>query len=69
MAFVQEPTTAESPTMPSAAIRCVPGARVQPIAQIAAALASLATVDAVGRSARPDHSLENHRRVAPPGSA
>jgi hypothetical protein len=42
---------------------------VQPIAQIAAALALLATVDPVGRSARPDHSLENHRRLAPPGSA
>lgn len=40
-AFVQEPATAESPAMPSAAIRCVPGAVVQPIAEIARSLASL----------------------------
>src|SRR5204863_8179929 len=67
MTFVQEPTTAESPTMPSAAIRCVPGARVEPIAQIAAALAALA-IDAVAPRPRADQSLDGHRRVAPPGS-
>jgi two-component system, chemotaxis family, protein-glutamate methylesterase/glutaminase len=40
-AIVQDPSTAESPTMPSAAIRCVPEARVEPIARIAAMLAEL----------------------------
>jgi two-component system chemotaxis response regulator CheB len=41
LALVQDPATAESPTMPSAAIRCVPEARVQSIAEIARTLASL----------------------------
>ena len=41
LALVQEPTTAESPAMPAAAIRCVPGARVLTIAEIASVLASL----------------------------
>jgi two-component system chemotaxis response regulator CheB len=39
--FVQDPATAESPAMPSAAIRCVPEATVQPIAEIARLLTSL----------------------------
>lgn len=72
MALVQEPTTAESPTMPSAAIRCVPSARVQPISQIAATLASLATTEAADRDARGprvDPSLDSPRRAAPPGTA
>lgn len=38
LAFVQEPVTAESPVMPSAALRCVPTARSLTIAQIAAEL-------------------------------
>ncbi|HEY4132139.1 MAG TPA: chemotaxis protein CheB [Gemmatimonadaceae bacterium] len=41
LAFVQLPQTAESPAMPSAAIRCVPEARIETIEQIAAALAML----------------------------
>ena len=41
LAFVQDPRTAESPTMPEAAIRCVPGARVLTIGQIADALGAL----------------------------
>ena len=41
LAFVQSPATAESPTMPSAAIRAVPSARVLTIQEIAAALAAL----------------------------
>lgn len=45
-AFVQDPRTAESPTMPSAAIRCVPEASVLPIAEIARSLASLETASA-----------------------
>lgn len=49
MAFVQQPATAESPTMPQAAIRCVPKARVQTIEEIAASLAALPAAPA-GRS-------------------
>ncbi|HVX40906.1 MAG TPA: chemotaxis protein CheB [Gemmatimonadaceae bacterium] len=41
LAFVQQPETAESPTMPAAAVRAVPLARVLTIAEIAKALASL----------------------------
>jgi two-component system chemotaxis response regulator CheB len=41
IAIVQDPTTAESPTMPSAAIRCVPEAKVQRIPDIVDTLASL----------------------------
>ena len=41
LAIVQDPTTAESPTMPAAAVRCVPAARLLTISQIAAALAAL----------------------------
>jgi two-component system chemotaxis response regulator CheB len=41
LAFVQMPATAESPTMPQAAINAVPEARVLTIAEIAAAIATL----------------------------
>ena len=41
LAFVQRPETAESPIMPTAAIRAVPKARVLTIPEIAAAVASL----------------------------
>ena len=41
LALVQLPSTAESPTMPAAALRSVPKARVLPIEQIAATLVSL----------------------------
>jgi two-component system, chemotaxis family, protein-glutamate methylesterase/glutaminase len=41
LAFVQRPDTAESATMPTAAIRAVPKARVLTIPEIAARLASL----------------------------
>jgi two-component system chemotaxis response regulator CheB len=41
LAFVQQPDTAESATMPTAAIRAVPKARVLTIPEIAARLASL----------------------------
>ena len=40
-AFVQSPATAESPTMPTAAIRCVPQAMVMTIEEIAAELTKL----------------------------
>ncbi|HEX4681243.1 MAG TPA: chemotaxis protein CheB [Gemmatimonadaceae bacterium] len=41
LAFVQTPQTAESPTMPAAALRCVPESRVLTIAEIARELAAL----------------------------
>ena len=41
LAFIQSPDTAESATMPEAAIRVVPGARVLTIKEIADALAAL----------------------------
>lgn len=41
LAFVQVPATAESPTMPAAAIAAVPEARVLTIAQIATAIGAL----------------------------
>lgn len=37
-AIVQDPATAESPIMPSSAIRAVPGARVVPLSEISAEL-------------------------------
>jgi two-component system chemotaxis response regulator CheB len=46
LALVQDPLTAESPTMPSAAIRCVPDALVQSIPQIAVTLAQQASANA-----------------------
>ena len=49
LAFIQSPATAESPTMPSAAVRCVPAARVLPIPEIASALCALATPAGTGR--------------------
>jgi two-component system chemotaxis response regulator CheB len=44
LAFVQLPATAESPTMPAAALRSVPNARALPIAEIACALTELCAV-------------------------
>jgi two-component system chemotaxis response regulator CheB len=41
MALVQDPTTAESPTMPAAAVFAVPRARVMPLPEIIDYLASL----------------------------
>ena len=41
LALVQRPETAESPTMPAAALRAVPEARVLSIAEIASTLAAL----------------------------
>jgi two-component system chemotaxis response regulator CheB len=41
MAIVQDPTTAESPTMPAAAMKVVPRARVMPLAEIVAFLREL----------------------------
>jgi two-component system chemotaxis response regulator CheB len=41
MALVQEPATAESPTMPTAAVKAVPRARVMPLPAIVAYLCEL----------------------------
>ncbi len=41
MALVQDPTTAESPTMPAAAMKAVPRARVMPLAELVRFLAAL----------------------------
>ena len=66
LALVQEPVTAESPAMPSAAVRCVPGARVLPIAEIADVLVGLPRRG----GARVAPSLpEARRREALPGEA
>jgi two-component system, chemotaxis family, protein-glutamate methylesterase/glutaminase len=41
MALVQDPATAESPTMPAAAVAAVPRARVMPLAELIAYLVAL----------------------------
>jgi len=71
LALVQDPVTAESPTMPSAAIRCVPGARVQTIAQIAATLAGLTTTghdEPPSRGAPSERRMDSPHRLSPPGT-
>jgi two-component system chemotaxis response regulator CheB len=65
VALVQEPSTAESPTMPASAIRCVPEAQVQPIAQIAATLASLDRSEQDDRSSRPERGGDAKHDVSP----
>jgi two-component system chemotaxis response regulator CheB len=71
LAIVQDPTTAESATMPSAAVRCVPAARVQPIPEIAATLARLDVADdsSSRRNARGEGPGDGPRHSAPPGAA
>ncbi len=72
LALVQDPLTAESPTMPSAAVRCVPAARVQTIPQIAATLAGLAPTgndEPTARGLQSQHRLDAPRRFSPPGNA
>jgi two-component system chemotaxis response regulator CheB len=72
LAFVQDPLTAESPTMPSAAIRCVPGAEVKTIGDIAEAIAQLPggadqRTTRAPRDSIPDGAKPN--RLSPPGGA
>jgi len=75
VAIVQDPSTAESATMPSAAIRCVPEARVLAIAQIASTLSELTSAGPSERSPRAPHAPFERRgdstppRAAPPGGA
>ena len=45
MALVQDPATAESPIMPSAAMRAVPRARVMPLAELVPYVAGLPAGD------------------------
>jgi two-component system chemotaxis response regulator CheB len=40
-ALIQDPATAEAPTMPAAALRAVPSARVVPLTDIASQLIAL----------------------------
>jgi two-component system, chemotaxis family, protein-glutamate methylesterase/glutaminase len=71
LAIVQDPASAESATMPSAAVRCVPAARVQRIPDIAATLARLGVVDDTSsrRTARSELPSDGTRHSAPPGTA
>ena len=71
LTFVQDPRTAESPTMPSAAIRCVPDAHVQPISDIVTSLAALAAEPGPGTSRVTREPLERPRETprASPGGA
>lgn len=70
LAFVQDPATAESPTMPTAAIRCVPGALVATISGISAKLVELsADGGSAARPARDDSPLNSPVHVARPGGA
>jgi two-component system, chemotaxis family, protein-glutamate methylesterase/glutaminase len=71
LAIVQDPASAESATMPSAAVRCVPAARVQRIPEIAATLARLGVADdkSSRRNARGEQSGDGTRHSAPPGNA
>ncbi|HYD52264.1 MAG TPA: chemotaxis protein CheB [Gemmatimonadaceae bacterium] len=62
VAIVQDPASAESPTMPAAAIAAVPGAIVRPVGEIASLLASLgSTVVARGHSAASLDELRSSR--------
>jgi two-component system chemotaxis response regulator CheB len=71
LAIVQDPATAESATMPSAAVRCVPAARVQPIPEIAATLTRLGAIDDTSsrRNARGERPGDGTHHSAPPGNA
>ena len=63
LALVQNPATAESPAMPSAAIRCVPDADVRSIDEIAATLGSLEALEA---AEPPRHVMRPRMRDADP---
>lgn len=72
VAIVQDPATAESPTMPSAAIRCVPEARVLSIPEIARTLVSLdppTRADAVRRRPRETGDDTQAGQPTAPGGA
>jgi len=70
LAIVQDPATAESPTMPAAAVRCVPGAKVLPISGIVTTLVGLdkAARGPRGATAHAPHPADASRPT-PPGQA
>ena len=59
-AIVQEPVTAESPTMPAAALEAVPKARVMVLSEIGSAIAQLAALPDQRRFSR-DHRAPEAR--------
>ena len=71
LALIQEPVTAESPAMPAAAVRCVPGARVLTIPDIASVLGTLTSDKSLGARSqrRGGHDAPDARasREAPRG--
>lgn len=70
LALVQDPGTAESPTMPAAAIRCVPEATVQSIKEIAATLVGLSPASDGERPSAPRVVRGGiEPRATPPGNA
>jgi len=71
LALIQDPATAESPTMPAAAMRCVPGATVQPIKDIVATLVGLSATSDDGRNASRLRALRDgaESRPIPPRPA
>jgi len=71
LALIQDPATAESPTMPAAAMRCVPGATVQPIKGIVATLVGLSATSDDGRNASRLRALRDgaESRPIPPRPA
>jgi two-component system, chemotaxis family, protein-glutamate methylesterase/glutaminase len=62
LTIVQSPATAESPTMPRAALDAVPSARVMPIPAIANLIATLPVASPATRSVA-DHSATQERRL------
>jgi two-component system, chemotaxis family, protein-glutamate methylesterase/glutaminase len=56
--LIQEPVTAESPTMPSAALEAVPKARVMILSQIGSAIAELASMPDNRRLSRDQRAPE-----------
>ena len=67
LTLIQDPSTAEMSAMPTAAIRCVPDARVESIAGIAAVLAEL-DADATGGRESTARAAFRPQAVAPPSA-
>ena len=65
LALIQDPATAESPTMPTAAMRCVPGGTVQSIKDIVATLVGLRATSDEGRGASTVRALHDGSEPRP----
>lgn len=65
LAFVQLPSTAESPAMPAAALQAVPEAQVASIRDIASAIAKLAAAPPVASPSRADAQSHSSTDRAP----